>query len=598
MSGREDFYGTVSVIMRTIHRSVSGPGLHASRKVPMRDGDLFNAMRPGDAQGSLSGPKNTQNRLARIHVVFQWHLTSSQFDNFTLTHAEAIQAINTRKVRPLSREFNQEDNVQSKDFSILLYHIGFHAILKLYSQRDIPFRRASAYPPTVRQLTLPTVAIRSHDSNCNNRNHSRSVPPTMATWAAIARKAAETTAEALEEGVKFSWAENEANKVTAATLKEFGPPLSYDTDSDNGCESKVKTELNAGHNNNNIIMAAQENIVIAPEVPMQNTAGTSPGPASDEGASSSSAAPSVGAPISRVEEFKLALGDFGTQLGLMVRLKGVAPENVDECVNNIIEKSLDDIIAVKGKDAQKNKKVQRSDAANNKKITAPTQQPENDPKNKGKAVETTDAFTGMMEGYKFSAASQLPPTDTADVIMFFTKPDAVTGETEIPVHRELLIRESTWFSRPGGLPPPNKDGKPVYICLGEGPAGVVGQVFRFLYNHKVDECERNAGSPFHLIHIQCNVNQYVLAVAYGMTRQQQYHLNKVQEHVEWLREHVSHNAPLCNMVLTTGVEIGWCEVPLRHCNTCLWKEVIPAYREVCAGCTFSLPGSISSSCRG
>ncbi|KAM0536011.1 hypothetical protein ACHAPP_003436 [Verticillium nonalfalfae] len=327
----------------------------------------------------------------------------------------------------------------------------------------------------------------------------------MATWAAIARKAAETTAEALEEGVKFSWAENEANKVTAATLEEFGPPLSYDTDSDNGCDSKVKTELNAGHINNNIIMAAQENIVIAPEVPMQNTAGTSPGPAPDEGASSSSAAPSVGAPMSRVEEFKLALGDFGTQLGLMVRLKGVAPENVDECVNNIIEKSLDDIIAVKGKDAQKNEKAQRLDAANNKKITAPTQQPENDPKGKGKAVETTDAFTGMMEGYKFSAASQLP--------------------------------------------------------------------------NKVDECERNAGSPFHLIHIQCNVNQYVLAVAYGMTRQQQYHLNKVQEHVEWLREHVSHNAPLCNMVLTTGVEIGWCEVPLRHCNTCLWKEVIPAYRE-------------------
>ncbi|EGY23100.1 uncharacterized protein VDAG_04538 [Verticillium dahliae VdLs.17] len=417
-------------------------------------------------------------------------------------------------------------------------------------------------------------------------NHRRSIAPTMATWAAIARKAAETTAEALEEGVKFSWAENEANKVTAATLEEFGPPLSYDTDSDNDCEPKVKTELNASHNNNNIIMAAEENIVVAPEVPVQNSAGTAPGPAPNEGASSSSAAPSAGASMSRVEEFKLALGDFGTQLGLMVRLKGVAPENVDECVNNIIEKSLDDIIAVKGKEAQKNGKAQGPDAADNKTISAPAQQDGNDPKGKGKAVETTDAFTGIMEGYKLSAAPQLPNSephpsrltveerraqvqwavqsaldlrrlqklsltqDTADVIMFFTKPDEVTGETEIPVHRELLIRESTWFSRPGGLPPPNK----------------------------VDECERNAGSPFHLTHIQCNVNQYVLAVAYGMTRQQQYHLNKVQEHVEWLREHVSHNGPLCNMVLTTGIEIGWCEVPLRHCNTCLWKEVIPEYR--------------------
>ncbi|KAG7120099.1 hypothetical protein HYQ44_004595 [Verticillium longisporum] len=29
-------------------------------------------------------------------------------------------------------------------------------------------------------------------------NHRRDLPPTMATWAAIARKAAETTAEALE----------------------------------------------------------------------------------------------------------------------------------------------------------------------------------------------------------------------------------------------------------------------------------------------------------------------------------------------------------------------------------------------------------------
>ncbi|KAM0283135.1 hypothetical protein ACHAQH_002616 [Verticillium albo-atrum] len=433
----------------------------------------------------------------------------------------------------------------------------------------------------------------------------------MATWAAVARKAAETTAKALEEGVKFSWAENEGNKITPATLEDFAPSSPDDTNA-----TSPKPDLNT--NDNNFAAMSESDSVTAVSSEAAPAISSSPTLAPDAGASSSGADHATSSKT-RLDEFKLALGDLGPQLGLLVRLKGVAPERVDECVKNIIEASLDDIIAIrKGEDEEKMEKAQGPEDAvekcvADKGLPEPVTAPQKEVKCQYKADEA-DLTRGTLKGCKFSVAPDLPdgkphptgltleqrriqvqmavqanldlrrPTqllasmDTADVVFHFTKPDEMTGETEVWAHRELLLKESTWFSREGGMPAPNEDGRPVAICLGDGPAGIVGQVFRFLYTHKIEECERNAGSPVHLTHIQCNVNQYLLAVAYGMPRQQKYHLDKVQSHIDWLKDRICSNGPLGNMVLASALQTEWCEVPLRHANTCLWKEVIPDYR--------------------
>ncbi|KAM0332083.1 hypothetical protein ACHAQA_002353 [Verticillium albo-atrum] len=455
----------------------------------------------------------------------------------------------------------------------------------------------------------------------------------MATWAAVARKAAETTAKALEEGVKFSWAENEGNKITPATLKDFTPSSDITTsksDPDKNTTTDIATMEDSTKTD---IASAKASPTVSVAVSRVDSPILAPAPASDAAASASGATPTVAAPKTRLEEFKLALGDLGPQLGLLVRLKGVAPDRVDECVNNIIEASLDDIIAVRktneekeAKEAKKAKKAKGPDdgaaaAAVNtaeKPSAAPATEVKEDIKGKGKgeAIEAvkTDPTSGTLGGCKFSVAPDLPdgkphpsgltleerraqvqmavqasldlrrPTqllasmDTADVVFHFTKPDEITGETELLVHRELLLKESTWFSREGGMAPPNEDGSPIAICLGDGPHGIVGQIVNFLYRHKIDECERNFGSPTHLVHIQCNVNQYILSVAYGMTRQQKYHLDKVQWHIDWLKDRICRDGPLGNTMLMSSMEIEWCEPPLRRANSCLWKEVIPEYR--------------------